>query len=183
MANDPEALLARYLADFPQEHAQLEIVEIGDGLQVRHREAGVIAEEVALSVDSAEETYWGGWRAEIAEGDVRKVAWLYPYEGRLLMAWRITNEGDLPCAMPDGFAREATACDEGWVLGGTLEGHGPLAPGASTTMRAIMRIARGTVQDVLELLAEDEAEWTRSGPYEIPGRSHTAEVLQRRETP
>jgi len=63
-----------------------------------------------------------------------------------------------------------------------LGGHGPVAPGATTTIRAIMRITRGTVQDVLALLAEDEAEWTRAGPYEIPGRSHTAEALQRRGT-
>jgi len=182
MANDPEALLARYLADFPQEPAHVEIVEEGGALLVVHREAGAAVEDYAPQLDSHEPTYWGAWRAETQERDVKTTWWLYPYEESLLMVGRITNEGDLPHAMPDGFTREAMACDDGWVRGGTHEGHGPLAPGASTTIRAIMRITEGTVQDVLGLLAEDEAEWTRAGPHEIPGRSHTAEVLQRRET-
>ncbi len=182
MANDPEALLTRYLADFPQEPAQVEIVQEAGSLMVRHRDADVAAEGLALPATSAEETYWGGWRAETQERDVKTTWWLYPHHESVLIAGRITNEGDLPFAMPDGFTRNAGVCGEGWACGATWEGHGPVAPGASIAIRAIMRISEGTVQDVLGLLAEDEAEWTRAGPYEIPGRSHTADVLQRRET-
>lgn len=182
MANDPKALLTRYLTDFPQEPAQIVIERKENCLQVRHREADVVAENLTLPVDSAERTWWGGWRAETAEGDVKTTWWLYPHDESVLIAGRITNEGDVPYAMPEGFTRNAGPCGEGWVCGATWEGHGPVAPRNTTTIRAVIRIIRGTVQDMLRLLAEDEAEWTRAGTYEIPGRSHTADVLQRRET-
>lgn len=177
IANDPEALLARYLADFPQEPAQIAI-ELDEGkLRLRHRDAGLLSEDVALSVYAAEKTYWGGWRGETEEGGVMTEWWLFPYDRSVLIAARVTNEGDLPYPMPDGFTRNVETCAEGWACGATWEGHGPVPPGASITLRGIIRLVRGIPQDVLRLLAEDEAEWTRSGLYEIPGRSHTPEVL------
>lgn len=177
MANDPEALLARYLADFPQEPARMALEFDGEALRVRHRDVSVTAPEAALPVDSAAPTYWGGWRAEATRRNVRMAWWLYPHEDRVLAAGQAANNGDLPFALPDGFTRSAGTCGDGWAWGATREGHGPVAPGATTTIRAIMRITRGSVQDVLGLLAEDEAEWTRAGANEIPGRSHTADVL------
>ncbi|MGD9495173.1 MAG: hypothetical protein AB7Y46_02565 [Armatimonadota bacterium] len=182
MTNHPKALLARYLADFPQEPAQVEIVQEDGRLRVRHVEAGVAAGGPALRVSTAQETYWGGWRAESGEGAIRATWWLYPYEESVLIAARATNQGDRPGSMPPGFATGAQPYGDGWAYGVALEDHGLILPGTSTTVRGIVRITRGTVREVQELLAEDEAEWERSGPYEIPGRSHTADVLSRRQT-
>jgi len=180
MANDPEALLARYLADFPQEHAEVSIVHEDRQLRVLHRDAPAQTDGLSLEVDSAEPTYWGGWRAETQARDVRTTWWLYPHEESVIAAARITNEGEVPFGMPDGPTRNAAPYGEGWACGSTWEGHGPVAAGGSTTIRGRMHVTRGTVQDVLGLLAEDEAGWQRAGPYEIPGRSHTADIIDAR---
>ncbi|MEA3400910.1 MAG: hypothetical protein U9R79_06630 [Armatimonadota bacterium] len=180
MHNDPEALLERYLADFPPQPAPITVQAVGNELHLSPREEPEVDFTLSVQLDSVEPTYWGGWRAESRLRDLQVIWWAYPEGNAVHVVARATNEGDQPQAMPGGVTRRVGE-QRGWVCGSVWEGIERVPPGESAAMRGRLRLMRGTPDELRDLLAEDAAEWERAGPYDIPGRSQTQHVLSEGE--
>jgi len=185
LPNDPEALLARYLEDFPQPEPALTIEPLADGaLKVTHRDLPAEPLELLDLPPEWERTPWGAWTTSAQQGAVALEYWVRPYDefAEVYVTVRNGNPGPLDLRLvPNLRASEAwqagtqeegrvlLSTETGWVGGGMLEEtQAVVPPGEQMTVRGRVRIFRGTPDQLRELLGQDAAEWERARPFRLP---------------
>jgi len=185
MQNDPEALLAKYLADFPQPEPALDIQPTASGtLQVTHR--GLPGQPLELTglPQEWQQQPWGTWKST-AEGPSGPITYrLRPYDEFANFYMSVRNDTAEPFQIasvphleggegweivPQEVQPVLFSTQDGWVAGLALERICCTIPaGQELTVRGRLRVFEGTPEELRELVNEDLSEWQRTRPFRLP---------------
>ncbi len=181
MPNDSDALLTRYLADFPQD-------EPANGeLLLTHRDLPDAPLVIQDAVEGMHSTPWGALQATFdILNELRSADWIRPYGEFVNLYVTIRNVGDedIPIGTPvplrevpegpwqlqssDG-SQMTYSTDDGWAAGIAMHvADEVLPPGAEATIRARIRIAKCSAKDMSTLLDADIAQWQAATPFSLP---------------
>jgi hypothetical protein len=185
MQNDPDALLERYLEDFPQPEPALSIEPEPDGaVKVTHRDLPDEPLELSDFPGEWEHKPWGTWTTMLDRPDVLLVAWVRPHDEFANVYVGVHNRSQHPGPLDLTPRLDATdpwrvstqqpgrllmSREDGWVAGFVFEQtEAVVAPGEEVTVRGRIRIFKGTLDGLRKLLDEDAAEWQRASPFKLP---------------
>ena len=187
MPNDPDALLTRYLADFPQEEPAISVTVAEDGrLRLAHRDLPDAPLMLRDAFPGWQPMPWGGLSFVTEIEEASAAYWIRAY-GELVELYstlRYTGKEELPLSpdfptdMPPGEpwelaggtrSRLVCTAQDGWAAG--LAVHFPtdvLKPGDECTVRCRIRIAHCSAEEMGALLDGDLREWEAASPFSLP---------------
>ena len=185
MQNDPDALLEKYLEDFPQPEPSLTIQPADENvIVIAHRDLPDEPLELEMVPAEWQHTGWGTSSALLERAGLLASYWLRPYGEFVNVYVTVRNTRPNPLQLPlapslrawgawQALAQEdgrvLTSTEDGWVGGGLLEQtEVQVPPGEEVTIRGRVRIFKGTLDDLRKLLDDDAAEWQRARPFKLP---------------